>query len=101
MSDEKIASKSLTASFGALFRRRASATPPVNKRKLTAPPQTRSRSKSMDFSKESESQEKWSELSMVKTLGPVVLCLLPAVSCDFTASSLLAVGATPELITGE
>ena len=98
MSDEKIVSKSLGASFSALFRRRVSATPPTSKRKFTAPPAVRS--KSMEFVCESGPGEKWSELILVKTLGPVVLCLLPAVSCDFTASSLLAVGATPELVTG-
>ncbi len=39
-------------------------------------------------------QEKWSEIEMLKTLGPHVLCILPSVSLDFVASSLQAIGAT-------
>lgn len=40
----------------------------------------------------------WREVSQVKTLSPVVTCILPHLSRDFVCSALLAMGATP-LIT--
>lgn len=42
----------------------------------------------------------WKEISSVKALNPVVTCLLPALSMDFVASSLLAIGATPLITEG-
>ena len=42
----------------------------------------------------------WKEISSVKSQNPVVACLLPALSMDFVASSLLAVGATPLITEG-
>lgn len=42
----------------------------------------------------------WREISSVKAHSPVVTCLLPALSMDFVASSLLAVGATPLIAEG-
>ncbi|XP_064399991.1 uncharacterized protein LOC135346330 isoform X2 [Halichondria panicea] len=40
----------------------------------------------------------WRDLSRVKSIHPVVTCVLPSLAMDFVASALLAVGATP-LIT--
>lgn len=47
-----------------------------------------------------QSDSGWKEISAVKSLNPVVTCLLPALSMDFVASSLLAVGATPLITEG-
>ena len=46
-------------------------------------------------------EEKWSEIEMLKTLCPHVLCILPSMSLDFVASSLLAIGATALVPEGE
>lgn len=67
------------------------------------------RSKSMDTLDERESGDsactsrrlKWPELSLIKTLSPVVLCVLPSSSLDFVGSALLAVGASPVFPEGE
>lgn len=42
----------------------------------------------------------WSEISMVKSMAPVVTCVLPALSMDMVCSALLAVGATPLITEG-
>lgn len=46
-------------------------------------------------------QPKWTELPLVKSISPVVVCILPALSMDFVCSALLAVGATPLITEGE
>ena len=43
----------------------------------------------------------WKELRDVKSRHPVVTCILPAVSMDFVASCLLAVGAIPLITEGK
>lgn len=42
----------------------------------------------------------WSEIAMVKSMAPVVTCVLPALSMDMVCSALLAVGATPLITEG-
>lgn len=42
----------------------------------------------------------WKEVDKVKTLAPVVACILPAQATDFVASSLLAAGASPLITEG-
>ena len=46
-------------------------------------------------------QPQWKELPLVKSLSPVVVCILPALSMDFVCSALLAVGAMPLITEGE
>ena len=47
-----------------------------------------------------QSEPGWKEIKAVKSQNPVITCLLPALSLDFVASSLLAVGATPLITEG-
>lgn len=47
-----------------------------------------------------ESASKWKELDRLKSLAPVVACVLPSLAMDFVASALLAVGATPLVTEG-
>ncbi len=42
----------------------------------------------------------WRDLSRVKSIHPVVTCVLPSLAMDFVASALLAVGATPLITEG-
>lgn len=42
----------------------------------------------------------WREIEKLKALAPVITCVLPSLSMDFVASSLLAVGATPAVVEG-
>ena len=42
----------------------------------------------------------WKDVAQVKSTSPPVTCILPAVSLDFVASSLLAVGAVPLVTEG-
>ena len=42
----------------------------------------------------------WKELSSVKSMSPVVACVLPTIARDFVCSALLAVGATPLILEG-
>ena len=44
---------------------------------------------------------KWPELSLLKTMAPVVLCVLPSSAQDLVGSALLAVGASPVFPEGE
>lgn len=67
------------------------------------------RSKSMDMLDEAESSSpycesrrlKWPELSLLKTMSPVVLCVLPSSAQDLVGSALLAIGASPFFPEGE
>ena len=43
----------------------------------------------------------WKELEKLKGLAPVIACVIPSLSMDFVASSLLAVGATPIVVEGD
>lgn len=43
----------------------------------------------------------YSDIALVKSVAPVVACLLPPISMDFVCSALLAVGATPLITDGE
>ena len=66
-------------------------------------------SKSMDVVDEAESSNascesrrvKWPELSLLKTMAPVVLCVLPYSAQDLVGSALLAVGASPVFPEGD
>ncbi len=42
----------------------------------------------------------WKDLSRVKSIHPVVTCVLPSLAMDFVASALMAVGATPLITEG-
>lgn len=42
----------------------------------------------------------WSEISLVKSMAPVVTCVLPTLSMDMVCSALVAVGATPLITEG-
>ena len=48
-----------------------------------------------------EDLPEWSELTRLKSIHPVVTCILPSLAMDFVASSLLAVGATPLVVEGK
>lgn len=48
-----------------------------------------------------ESWLDYSDIALVKSVAPVVACLLPPISMDFVCSALLAVGATPLITDGE
>ena len=45
-------------------------------------------------------RSEWTEIPLVKSMAPVVTCLLPALSMDIVSSALLAVGATPLITEG-
>ncbi len=47
------------------------------------------------------SRTAWWEIERVKRMHPVIACILPALSMDFVASCLLAVGATPLITEGK
>ena len=100
-------SKSLSASIGAFFRgKKPSATPPVRRRAQSHRPRSKSFEALVDLERSSfdepisPSDAKWTELSLVKSLSPVVACILPAVALDLVTSALLAIGATPIVIEG-
>lgn len=50
---------------------------------------------------ETTSPDEWKELSLLKSLSPVVVCVLPSVARDFVASTLLAIGANPVIPEGK
>lgn len=50
---------------------------------------------------ETTSSGEWKELSLLKSLSPVVVCVLPSVARDFVASALLAIGANPVIPEGK
>lgn len=43
----------------------------------------------------------WAEIPLVKSMSPVVVCVLPPMSMDFVCSALLAMGAIPLITDGE
>ena len=45
--------------------------------------------------------DEWEEVVSVRTVAPVVMCVLPPAAQDFVCSALLAVGATPLLTDGK
>jgi len=47
-----------------------------------------------------DGSESWEELRLIKTMAPRAACILPALSHDFVASSLLAVGSHALMIDG-
>ncbi len=49
----------------------------------------------------SSGQSQWKEVDQVKSLAPVVTCILPSLAMDFVASCLLAVGAIPLIPEGK
>lgn len=111
--ENQVASKSLSASIGKFFRgKRPTGSPTGRRRQKELSLGGRPRSKSFEGSLETQraqtddsietspSHAGWKELSLVRSLTPVVACILPAVALDFVTSSLLAIGATPVVIEG-
>ena len=53
------------------------------------------------FNTERTNPDEWKELTLLKSLSPVVVCVLPSIARDFVASALLAVGANPVIPEGK
>lgn len=53
------------------------------------------------FNTERTSPNEWKELTLLKGLAPVVVCVLPSIARDFVASALLAIGANPVIPEGK
>lgn len=45
--------------------------------------------------------DSWKELDQIKSISPVILCVLPSTALDFVASALLSIGAYPLIPEGK
>lgn len=45
--------------------------------------------------------ESWKDLSLIKSMSPVVMCVLPSTAKEFVAAALLAIGAYPLIPEGK
>lgn len=48
----------------------------------------------------SQTHEEWKDLGLIKTMSPVIMCVLPSTAKDIVASVLLAIGAYPIMPEG-
>ena len=108
MSSEKI--DNLSASIGALLfgkRRHTTQDRKTSLESPTKPSRTRSLENLVDIKDANRIidggsiEDSWSEVEVVKSLGPVVVCILPSLAQDFVVSGLIAMGANPLIPEGK